>query len=271
MTLLEDVQRAGAKIGAYRNVAWLLAALTGLGALILGFSMKLGLAAVVVVVGALATLGMMITALVLYRRSVAPVYRWLSAEYIYKFAADDLRRQTQIIKIRIRANRDNVTIFHNSYYRTGVGESEIRIVGSSGHKVCQAQAKGSGRRNYYVHLQQPLGRNQETVIHLEQSLFDEDRKFMPILAKRVSEPVDKLTLRVVFPLEAQPTTITKALQCRQSNSDPEHWITVKHDEAEWNRDDRSAEVAYYPSTPKLGYRYELEWEPWDIYRNTGRN
>jgi hypothetical protein len=271
LSLLDEVQRAGAKIGAYRNVAWFVAGAVLVGATLFRSGARLGPVVVVSTAAATAALAMLTAAFILYRRSIAPPYRWVSAEYIYKFEADDLRKQTQTIKIRIRANRDNVSQFHNSYYWTGSGNSGIRVVGSNGHQVCQTQAKDSARRNYYVHLQRPLAKNEEAVIHLEQTLFDRDLKFRPILAKRVSEPVDKLTLRVVFPLRAQPTTITKGQQTKQSRSDPDHWILVKNDEVEWHRDDRSAEVTYSPIAPRLGYRYEVEWEPWDVYQNAGRN
>jgi hypothetical protein len=270
MLLLDSIQQAGAKIGAYRNVAWLVAAIVVLGGVLLRFGARLGPVVVASCAGAMVSLVCLAVALVLYRRAIAPPYRWVSAEYVYKFDADDLRRQTQVIKIRIKANRDNVTEFHNSYYWTGDGSSDIRVVGANGHKVCQTEAKDSGRRNYYVHLGRPLSRNEETVIHLEQTLFDANMRFQPILAKKVSEPVDKLTLRVVFPRSAQPTTITKARQCRQTGQGQDHWRSVRTDEVEWNHDERSAEVTYCPPSPRTGHRYELDWEPWEIYQKTGQ-
>lgn len=270
MLVLDAVQRTGARIGAYRNVAWLVATIAVLGGVLLRFGARLGPVVAASFAAGMMSLVFLAVALVLYRRSIAPPYRWVSAEYVYKFDVDDLRRHTQVIKIRIKANRDNVTEFHNSYYWTGEGTSDIRVVGTNGHKVCQTEAKDSGRRNYYVHLGRPLSRNEETVIHLEQALFDENMRFVPILAKKVSEPVDKLTLRVVFPRSAQPTTITKARQCRQAGQGKDHWRSVKTDEAEWNRDERSAEVTYSPPSPRTGHRYELDWEPWEIYQRAGR-
>ncbi|BAL91186.1 hypothetical protein AMIS_59660 [Actinoplanes missouriensis 431] len=254
----------GARIGAYRNVAWLLLACGAGLAWLVGFGLRspyLGLSVAVLLVSAC----MLGASVILFRRASTPMYRWVSAEYIYRFDAADLRRQTQTIKIRIRANRDNVNLFHNTYRWTGVGTSTVRVANGS-QRICETREKISGRRHYYVHLDQPLSKGEETLIHLEQELFDASGEFEPILAKIVSSPLAKLTLKVVFPSDQAPRAIV-ARRSRPSRKRAESWRTIGaggHD-VDWSDNGATTEACYSPDSPKVGIRYDLRWDNWGKY------
>lgn len=256
--------RVSGWVGTYRNVTWL-AVIVGGGAVFLyRVGASRGPAVFWGTVLLVASLAVLLGAGLILRRATRPDYRWLSADYTYQFDPADLRRQTQSIRVKIKANRDNVELFQNSYYWTGDGTSEVRVL-SHGHRlVCETQAKDSERRRYYVHLETPLSRNQEAEIRIEQDLFDERAEFRPILAKKVSEPLDKLTLTVVFPRQHTPRTMA-ARQMKQVRDDTAQWSHVRDDQVEWTNNATTTEAEYSPVAPQTGRRYEIEWTPWENY------
>lgn len=261
---LDVAQRLGNRIDAYRNIAWLVGVLT---ATVVFVVMRFGAGwAAFALLGCMlsTSVGMLLLAAMLFRRATTPAYSWVSAEYIYRFAAEDLKRQTQTIKIKIRANRDNVNLFQNSYRWTGAGSNEIKVVGDPTRRVCRTQQRISKRQYYYVHLDTPLNKGDETLIHLEQKLYDRQAEFQPLLAMKVSEPLDALTLKVVIPSYARPGVVV-ARQTGPVGPGQEQWRPVKTGRADQSDDGMMFEASYSPAGPRVGRRYELNWEFWKNY------
>lgn len=263
---LEKVQQTGTRIGAYRNVMWLVIVLAGFAYGTYRFATGMGTVLPGAVLILVVSAGLLVVVLIVYRRVSGPGYRWVSAEYVYRFDAVDLRKQTQDIRITIKARRDNVCCFENSYGWSGAGDSAVRVV-SPGHRFVGEVPADEWRRLYWVHLDTPLNRGDTAEIHVRQNLFDDRRNLRPILTKRISEPLDALTLKVVFPRSAAPPTV-EARETVYAKKAP-HWRAVQMDVPHWGGDSTQAEVSYSPPRPRLRRRYELAWEPWNVYRKSG--
>jgi len=252
-------QQFGSRIGAYKNIGWLVTLLVGAGVVAARYADGMGEFLLAGVSALLVTAVLLPVTLISYRRQSGPPYRWIAAEYVYRFDPADLRKQTQLIKVKIRARRHNVCCFENSYFWSGTGESAVRVV-SNGHRYVGEAPADDSKRRYWVHLDTPLSRGEEAEIHLEQDLFDDRRSLRPILAKKVSEPLDVLVLRAVFPRAAAPAQVS-ARQTTYSGQ----WREVQRDEPKWQGDGAEMQISYAPLKPKVGRRYELKWDPWDIY------
>ena len=263
--VLDAAQQLGSRIGAYKNVGWLALLLAGAGVVAFRYAVGMG-EFLLAGVSALSVTAVLLPAvLVLYRRLSGPAYRWTTAEYVYRFDAADLRRQTQLIKVRIRARRNNVCCFENSYFWSGTGDSKVRVV-SPGHRFVGEAPDDDSKKRYWVHLDSPLSRGEEAEIHVEQDLFDDRRSLRPILAKRVSEPLDALVLRAVFPRVAAPAQVS-ARQTAYSEK-ARHWREVQRDDPKWQGEGSEMQISYSPARPKVGRRYEIKWDPWDIYNQS---
>lgn len=263
--ILDVAAQLGSRIGAFKNIGWLAAVVAGAGALAFRYALGMG-ESLLAGVSALSVAALVLPpALILYRRATGPAYRWISAEYEYRFDPLDLRRQTQLIKVRIRARRNNVCCFGNSYSWSGTGESGIRVI-SAGHRYVGEAPADDSKKAYWVHLDSPLNRGEEAEIHVEQDLFDERRSLLPILTKRVSEPLDALVLRAVFPRSAAP----KEASARQTmySEKLRKWREVECEDPKWRGEGSGMQqISYAPARPKVGRRYELKWDPWDIYNS----
>ncbi|MCW6007978.1 hypothetical protein K1W54_26045 [Micromonospora sp. CPCC 205371] len=217
----------------------------------------------------LAVLGIatMIVGMVLIRRASVPPYTWESAEYEYRFDRDDPRRHVQVTKIKIRANRDDVALFRNRYHWTGQGENRLRVL-SVGHRiVAEGVTPESQRRYYYVLLDRPLNRGQTAVIHIRQDLYDAGYAFHPVLAKSLNEPVGELTLRVVYPSGLEPWRVMARELVRNGNSDS-GWRTLRERPVDLDSTGDTSEAVFETSSPRVGRRYDLAWEPWTKYHKS---
>lgn len=264
---LRNAHRLSNFIGVLRNLWFLVLVVVGGGGVMVWQFSRTGGWFVTVGVG-LAVLGIvtLIVALVLYRRASVAEYTWESAEYVYRFDRDDPRRQVQVTRITIRANRDDVVLFRSSYYWTGKGDSHLRVL--NGHRlVAEEVAMDSQRRYYYVLLDRPLNRGEKAVIEIRLELFDEAWEFQPVLAKSVSEPLSKLTLRVIYPAGLEPHQVLARELVRSPNSDL-GWRAVRKKDAELRSTGDTREVIYETSGPRVGRRYELYWKPWSKYSKT---
>ena len=260
--LFDGAQQVGARIGAYKNIGWLALVLAGVGVVAFRYAVSMGAFLLTAVVALLVSACLLLTALILYRRLSGPGYRWVSAEYVYRFDPLDLRNQTQVINIKIRALRDNVCCFENSYYWSGTGNSEVRVT-SAGHRYVGEVPADDSKKLYWIHLDTPLSRGEEADIQVQQELFDDRRSLKPMLTKRVSQRLDSLTLKAVFPQPAVPPSMV-AREMTYSKKPP-HWRVAQLDEPRWRPDGVVTEISYSPPKPRTKRRYELKWDPWVAY------
>ncbi|GAA4714720.1 hypothetical protein [Phytohabitans rumicis] len=263
---LRSAHRLSNSISVFRNLWWLLLAVGGGGVV----AWRLGRAGgwYLTVGTVLAVLGVVTLAagIVMMRRASIAPYTWESAEYVYRFDGDDPRRQVQLTKIKIRANRDDVAFFRNRYYWTGQGES--RLLPLNGHRVvAERVAMDSQRRYYYVLLDRPLNRGDTAVIQIRQELFDEERTFQPVLAKSLNEPVGRLTLRVIYPAGLEPRHVVARELVRSRNPEAD-WRTVHERDAEIESTGETTEAIFVANDPRTGRRYALYWGPWGNYTKT---
>lgn len=259
---LGRAQQVGSQIGAYKNIGWLALLIGGVAVVVFRYAAGMGVVLLAALSVLLLSAAVLLTALVIARRWAGPGYRWISAEYEYRFANDDLRNQTQLIRIRIRATRNNVCCFENSYYWSGTGDTSIQV-NSAGHRYVGEVPADDSKRMYWIHLDSSLNRGDETEIEVEQSLFDERRSLKPMLTKRVSGGLGALTLKAVFPQRAVPKAIV-AREMTYSKKSP-HWREAQVDKPQWQPDEEITEISYSPLRPRKNYRYELKWDPWDVY------
>jgi len=264
---LDWAQRVGARIGAYKNIGWLAVLLTGFGVVAVKLALGRGAGLLISVAVLLVAAVLLTAAWIIYRRLSAMPYRWVAAEYVYRFEADDLRRQRQTIMVRIRARRNNVCCFENSYYWSGSGRSDVKVV-SKGHRFVGEVPADDSKKLYWIHLDTPLDRGDEAEIHIEQSLFDAQWSLKPMLTKRVSSRLDELTLKAVFPQAAVPSEV-KAREMTYSKKAP-HWREVTMGQSAWRIENGMTEVSYKPPQLRRNRRYELNWDPWDIYSRTDK-
>ncbi len=259
---LEWAQRVGARIGAYKNIGWLAVLLAGFGAVAVKYAVGMAAGLLIAVLVLLTSVGLLLWAFLVHRRSSSAPYQWVAAEYVFRFDHDDLRRQCQVITVRIRARRDNVCCFENSYYWSGSGRSDVKVT-SPGHRFVGEVPADDSKKLYWIHLDTPLERGQETEIRIEQELFDEQRSLKPMLTKRISGGLKALTLKAVFPEAAAPPGVV-AREMTYSAKAP-HWRPARVDQPTWRGDKGSREVSYSPAQLRRNRRYELKWDPWDIY------
>lgn len=260
---VRNAHRLSNSIGVFRNLGWLVAIVAGGGLAVWQMARTAG--GYVTAAAALAGVGIgaLITGLLLIRRASVPSYSWESAEYEFRFDPSDPRHQVQFTKIKIRANRDDVILFRNSYLWTGKGASHLQTL--NGHRVVAEGVVVDSQRQYYrVLLERPLNRGDTAVIKIRQEFFDEDRKFQPVLAKNINEPVGKLTLRVIFPVELEPRQVVSRELVR-SRSSESGWRTVHERNADLEKTGDASEVVYEASGPRVGRRYDISWEPWTKY------
>lgn len=261
--VLRSAHRLSNSVGVLRNLWWLALVIGGSGFAAWRFGRSSGWC--VVAGGSLAVLGLVTLAigLVCVHRASIPQYTCESAEYEYGFDANDPRRQWQVASIRIRANRDDVALFRSRYYWSGQGESSLTALNGH-HIVAEGAAMGSERRYYYVLMKKPLNRGERALIKIKQSFFDKERKFQPVLAKSLNDPVGRLTLRVSFPAGWEPGRVVSQ-ELRPSRSPEVEWRTVREAKVDLEEAGETSQAAFTLDTPRVGRRYALSWEPWSKY------
>jgi hypothetical protein len=199
----------------------------------------------------------------LLTRRIRDEYSWESAEYTYTFDPDDPLKQSNNIKVTIRANRHNVNLFKKRYSWTGHGSAKLTLADSR-HKLLTEMTRDSDWHYYYILLDHPLRKGARETIQIRQELYDAARVFQPLLAKDIVEPVGKLVLRVVFPANLRPTRAVAAEMAKTKHLS--EWEVVREEELEVN--ETTGEVSYRCDRPVTGRRYEIMWF-WTKYPRLG--
>ncbi len=256
--LAERTRALSTWVEVLRNV-WALAALLGLLGFVLArvafayyglWPVLIGLA-VVLAAAATGFAGGRYTAT---KQRASGEYSWHAADYTYQIDQADVLHHIQTSTIRIRANHDNVQLFRNRYWWTGVGRSELAVL-SPGHKLITELVRDAWCY-YYILLEQALGKGGYTTIVVRHDLYDSERKFQPMFTKDVTVAVPNLAIRVVFPPVLRPSRVLAA-ELERSNTGEVYWQVIH--EREVHLDPTTGEVVYTVERPRLGRRYQLAW------------
>lgn len=201
--------------------------------------------------------------LVLVRRATGPPYTLKAAEYEYQFDHDDPRRQVQLTRIWIQANRDDVILFRQQYYWTGQGESHLRSLND--HRIVAEGTNLYSNTSYYIVLfDRPLKRGETTSIIIRQDFFDEGWKLQPVFSSSPDETAERLTLRVVYPAGWEPKRVMGQELVRLRNSDA-GWLPIRQSDINIERVGDRSVVVYEADAARRGRRYALYWGPWPRY------
>jgi hypothetical protein len=182
-------------------------------------------------------------------------YRWIQAEYLYTIHNDDPSHHSQKVTITLEAIRSGVDHFENRYFWTARGQEEEPQIVSAGHSLMGSAYQRGGWKNYFVHLGHELTKGERVEIIIQQELYDHDGKFEPFLAKTMSEPVDRLLLRVDLPRKNFPTHIT----CQEESGAVPFNNLVRKLPSTINLGSESGEIRLEIQSPVLGHRYEIRW------------
>ena len=112
-----------------------------------------------------------------------------------------------------------------------------------------------GWRYYFVHFGHELTKGEKVEVKIQQELYDRYGNFEPFLAKTMSEPVDKLILRVVLPKSFFPLQVT----CSEEEGAVPFNNLVKKYPGKINSENGSYEIRWEIEHPVIGHRYEIRW------------
>jgi hypothetical protein len=182
-------------------------------------------------------------------------YRWISAEYLYTIHSNDPSHHTQVVTILLHAVRSGVDHFENRYFWTARGQEEEPRILSSGHSLMGPVIQRGGWRYYFIHFGHELTKGEEVEVKIQQELYDREGKFEPFLAKTMSEPVNKLILKVVLPRSFFPLQVT----CSEEEGAVPFNNLVKRYPSKINLGNESGEIRWEVDHPVIGHRYEIRW------------
>ncbi|NJN98458.1 MAG: hypothetical protein HC875_32405 [Anaerolineales bacterium] len=126
-------------------------------------------------------------------------YRYLKAEYSYRFSPDDIRRQEFRSKVQLEALRDGVDIIKDRYSWTGGGEQSAPVTRHHRYVVFHPSVEMNGSQYYYTHLGGEMVRGQKKEVSHYIDLFDQQRSFNSFFNRSVAIETLSLTLKVIIP------------------------------------------------------------------------
>lgn len=201
---------------------------------------------------------MFVIGVVMYSRSASAQwsvrgYRWVQAEYEYHIL-DDHGHHQQTLDLEVEATRNGVAMIQNRYQWTGRGEIELPRVTSAGQKLHGPVIRKRSWDYYYVDLGREFNVGERVNVGVTQSLLDVEGSFEPFLAKTVTEPVDKLVLRAIFPATREPINAT----CHEQFAAVPSNIDVQSAACKYNPNNRT--LQWTINSPIFGRRYEIRWD-----------
>lgn len=182
-------------------------------------------------------------------------YRWLQVEYQYHIHNDDPSHHTQTITILLQAIRSGIDHFENRYFWTAQGQEDTPTILSPGHSLMGPVIQHGGWKHYYVHFGHELTKGEKVEVKIRQELYDHDGKFEPFLAKTMSEPVNRLSLKVVLSSTIHPLHI----DCTEEKGAVPFNNLVKKLSCKINFDGENQIISLDVPHPTLGHRYEIRW------------
>ncbi|MFF9037179.1 hypothetical protein ACF090_17130 [Streptomyces sp. NPDC014892] len=197
--------------------------------------------------------GAMLHRYVFHRKEVPLGYRWRKVTYTFSFDKDDRRRQQQDMAVEIEARRNNLSLFANRYKWSGQGSgSDISLLSDAQILLDDPRMNSEGWRTYYVHLLQPILRNERATIRIRQTFYDEGGTFDSHLSKFVREDVDVLVLRVVFPSDMPAEDKFRPVERKGFRGKILSRLSMDYDSA-------TASVTVNVKSPQKGRTYGIEW------------
>jgi hypothetical protein len=106
----------------------------------------------------------------------------------------DLVHITHERKWRLRALRDDVTLWEDKYLWTGSGRMSMasRVAG----QTIVYTVKQNIWQWYEVRLEKPLRNGEETTVHVAWDLYDDGHTARPFISTRIEEPTDALRMHL---------------------------------------------------------------------------
>lgn len=185
-------------------------------------------------------------------------YKLIAAEYFYEIHDENKVHHSQKTTIRLKALHYGVEILELRYKWTGQGREEEPQIESKdlGHRLIgSAEPSRVGDwQYYYIHFGRPLHARDEIVVKVKQDFYDDNLRFSPRLSKTISEPLEKLTLRVKIPGRLSPKNIIfTELDSNQANAQ------IIYQEA-YSFDATTKEILWEPKKLRLGHKYVITWD-----------
>ncbi len=184
-----------------------------------------------------------------------PGYRRISQEYIFRIDADVPGHLSSTITNRIEIVRPDVEIVRIRYLWTGGGRQEVNVL-SAGHILLKPEVSQTGWSYHYILLGHNLLPKARIEVRVRVDIFDDDNHWDRVLAKTVSESVESLTLRAIFPRDRLPSRISNDVDSgplplgRPISSSPA------------SCDPHTGECQFQIDSPEVGQLYAIRWTDW---------
>jgi hypothetical protein len=192
-------------------------------------------------------------------------YYFKKLEIVYSVDEHDERRHRQETTFDLHVVRSGLRIIPARYWWSGSRSSEDNDRHHAPRLIRGAQeilgpVQDSRWWIYWIYLgrAQPSGTDRQIVV--THDLLDEDRRFQPVLAKTVIEPLDRLVLRVRLPPSMWPVRVEAEETIPALDRSKTYPCEL---------DEAGREIRLDVRRPVFGHKYRLRWERETAARSSG--